>query len=345
MAAKFKNYYETLGVPKTASEEEIRKSFRNLARKHHPDVNPGDKAAENRFKEINEAYEVLSDPDKRMKYDQYGENWKAASQSAPPPGWQNGPAGSQPGYGDFSEAFGEGVGSSGFSDFFESLFGSRRSGRNGQGFRMRGEDIEAELSLTLEEAHRGVTRSLSLTVHETCPDCGGTGLKDGKTCPTCHGARVVRRTKSLDVKIPAGVRENSVIRLAGQGEPGGSGGSPGDLLLHIRLEPHPVFEVVGQDDIQVELPVAPWEAVLGAEVPVPTLDKKIEMKIPPGTQAGKRLRLKEQGLNKRSGGRGDEYVKIKIVIPPEPGAKEKALFESLAAASRFDPRQLINKGA
>lgn len=340
MAAKFKNYYETLGVSSTATEDEIRKSFRNLARKHHPDVNPGDKSAENRFKEINEAYEVLSDPEKRKKYDQFGADWKTASQAGPPPGWQNGPSGSR----DFSEAFGEGATGSQFSDFFESLFGSQRSGRRGQGFRMRGEDIDAELLLTLEEAHRGGTRTLSLTVQEPCADCGGTGLKDGKTCPTCRGAGVVPRTKSLEVKIPAGIRENSVIRLAGQGEPGAMGGPPGDLHLHVRLEPHPLFEIVGQDDIQVEVPVAPWEAVLGANVVVPTLESRIEMTIPAGTQAGRRLRLKGQGLNKRNGGRGDEYVKARIVVPPKPTAKERELFEALATASRFDARQLMNKG-
>lgn len=321
MAAKFKDYYETLGVPSTATEDEIRKRFRHLAREHHPDVNPGDKSAEGRFKEINEAYEVLSDPAKRKKYDQFGADWKTASQAGPHPSWQNGPAGSR----DFSEAFADGATGSEFSDFFENLFGSQHSGRRGRPFSMRGEDINAELLLTLEEAHRGGTRTLSLTVHEPCPDCGGTGVMDGKTCPTCRGAGVVPRTKSLEVKIPAGIRENSVIRLAGQGEPGPTGGSPGDLYLHVTLQPHSLLELIGEDDIQVEVPVAPWEAVLGANVVVPTLDSRIEMKIPPGTQAGGRLRLKGQGLNKRNGGRGDEYVKVKIVVPPKPTAKKSYL--------------------
>jgi DnaJ-class molecular chaperone len=137
---------------------------------------------------------------------------------------------------------------------------------------MRGEDVEAEITLTLEEAHRGVTRSVSLQVNEPCPDCGGTGSKDGKTCPTCRGSGIIRRQRSFDVTIPAGVRDGSVIRLAGQGEPGANGAPNGDLFLHVRIEPHPLFDIVGEDDIQVEVPVAPWEAALGAKIGVPTLD-------------------------------------------------------------------------
>src|SRR6185312_4826338 len=166
MAVKFKDYYEVLGVNKTATEDEIRKAYRTLARKHHPDVNPGDKSADEKFKEINEAYEVLSDQDKRKRYDQLGANWKAGS--------------------DFTAAGGQGSAGD-FSDFFESLFGRRRGARGGAGFRMRGNDVDAEITLNLEEAHRGTKRSISFEGTEICPTCGGSGTKDGKTCPTCHG--------------------------------------------------------------------------------------------------------------------------------------------------------------
>jgi curved DNA-binding protein len=337
MAVNFRDYYNVLGIAKTATEDEIKTAYRKLARKYHPDVNPGDKTAEGKFKEINEAYEVLSDTDKRKRYDQLGANWKAGEEFRPPPGWE----GAQGGFGDFGDAFGGG-GRGGFSDFFESLFGGRRSARGGSGFVMRGQDAEAEIGLTLEEAHRGGKRNIALQVSETCPNCSGRGSKDGKTpCPTCRGAGVVRRPKSLEVTIPPGVRDGSVIRLAGQGEAGENGAASGDLLLHVRIEPHPLFTIVGESDVQTELPVAPWEAALGARVPVPTLDGPVELKIPPGAQGGQRLRLRGRGLNQRGGGRGDEYVKLKIVIPPKLADKEKELFEKLAAESRFNARELI----
>ena len=277
MAVKFKDYYEVLGVPRTATENDIRKEYRKLARKHHPDVNPGDKSAEERFKEINEAYEVLSDAEKRKRYDQLGANWKAGADFTPPPGGGNGRVDFSGGFGDI---FGGNGGASGFSDFFESMFGRGRSARGGAGFRTSGQDIEAEIPLTLEEAHRGGTRNISLEVTEPCPECKGTGRKDGKVCPTCHGAGIISRPKSFEVTIPPGVREGSVIRLAGQGEPGANGASPGDLYLRVRIKPHRLFEVAGEDDVQIELPVAPWEAALGAKVSVPTLDGAVEMTIP-----------------------------------------------------------------
>ncbi len=337
MAVKFKDYYDVLGTSKTATEDDIRKAYRSLARKYHPDVNPGDKSAEERFKDINEAYEVLSDPDKRKRYDQLGSNWKAGSDVTPPPAWQD----ASSGFEGFGDGFGSGRSSAGFSDFFESLFGSQRGARAGAGFRMRGEDVDAEITLTLEEAHRGITRRISLQLNEPCPNCGGSGLKDGKTCPTCRGHGTILREKFLDVAIPAGVRTGSVIRLAGQGEPGGNGAPAGDLFLHVQIQPDPLFEVIGEDDIQVELPISPWEAALGASLSVPTLEGNVEMKIPAGTQEGKRLRLRAQGLKKREGGRGDEYVKVKIVIPTKLTGKEKSLFEKLAAESHFNPRDLL----
>src|ERR1700730_4672995 len=264
MAVKFKDYYDVLGVSRSATEDEIRKEYRKLARKHHPDVNPGDKSAEERFKDINEAYEVLSDAEKRKRYDQLGANWEAGADFTPPPGARNGGLD----FTSFGNAFGGARGASDFSDFFESLFGGRGARRTRADFRMPAQDIEAEISLTLEEAHRGVKRNITLQ---------SPGMD---------------HMKSLEVTIPPGVREGTVIRLAGQGEPGTNGGPPGDLYLHVRIEPHPLFEIVGDADVQIEFPVAPWEAALGAKVTVPTLDGTVEMKIPAGTQGGKRLRLR-----------------------------------------------------
>jgi curved DNA-binding protein len=339
MAVAFRDYYETLGVGRSATEEEIKKAYRKLARKHHPDVNPGDKSAEERFKEINEAYEVLSDPDKRKRYDQLGANWKAGSDFTPPPGQD----GHQYEYRDFGDIFTESRGG-GFSDFFESLFGGRRGPRAGPGFAMRGQDVEADIALSLEDIHRGAARTLSFQVREPCPSCQGTGVSDGKPCPSCRGAGMVTKPRSIEVNVPAGVREGSTIRLAGQGEPGANGGPPGDLFLHARVQPHPLFTQVNEDDLQIELPIAPWEGALGAKVSVPTLDSPVEMTIPAGAQGGQRLRLRGQGLNKRRGGRGDQYVKLKIVNPPSLSSSEKEMFEKLASASRFNARDLLPGG-
>ncbi|HEX9454452.1 MAG TPA: J domain-containing protein, partial [Candidatus Binatia bacterium] len=238
------------------------------------------------------------------------------------------------------DLFGAGGRSGGFSDFFESLFGGRRSARGGTGFALRGQDAEAEIALTLEEVHRGVKRNINLQVMETCTECRGTGTIVNDVCPTCRGAGFIRRPKSLEVTIPAGVRDGSVIRLAGQGDPGANGAPAGDLYLHIRIQPNRLFDLIGESDVQIELPVAPWEAALGARIAVPTLEGPVEMKIPTAAQGGQRLRLRGQGLTRRSGGRGDEYVKLKIVIPPKLEPKEKELFEKLAAESRFNAREL-----
>jgi curved DNA-binding protein len=345
MAVQFRDYYDVLGVSRTANEDEIKRAYRKQARKYHPDVNPGDKSAEDKFKEINEAYEVLSDPNKRKRYDALGPNWKAGEEFQPPPNWEGAGATFQYG-GDFGDIFGR---AGGFSDFFESLFGGLRGARTGAraggGFSMRGQDIEAELPLTLEEAHRGGRRTINLQAAEPCPDCRGTGSRDGRTpCPTCQGVGAVRRPRSLEVTIPPGVREGSVIRLAGQGEPGTAGAPAGDLFLRVRTRPHRLFNVIGENDLEMELPVAPWEAALGARLQVPTLDGSVEMKIPPGAQGGQRLRLRGLGLNRRGGGRGDEYVRLKIVNPPKLGQRERELYASLASESRFNPRELMPGG-
>jgi len=295
-----------LGVPRHATDKEIKQAYRKLARQYHPDINPNNKAAEEKFKEISEAYAVLSDPDKRKKYDQFGAQWEQFERAGVNPqdfGWM--PGNMRVEYrtsgdvGDLRDLFGD---LGGFDDIFETVFRSR-GGRRGR----RGSDVEAELPLTLEEIHHGVTRSLSV---------GG---------------------KTLEVKVPAGVRDGSVIRLAKQGQPGAGGGEAGDLLLRVKVQPHPRFQVMG-DDLETELPIAPWEAVLGAKVTAPTLDGNVEITIPPGAQGGQKLRLREKGLHKRGGGRGDLYVKLKIVVPKNPTVEERRLFEELKRVSRFRPR-------
>ena len=345
MAVKTRDYYEVLGVGRSATGDEIKTAYRKLARKFHPDLNPGDKAAEERFKELQEAYDVLSDPEKRKLYDQYGENWRAVQQGGgpPPPGWEGaraGRGGPQAGGFDFSGFdFGGFSSSAGGSDIFEELFGSAGGGRGGRGRRSnRGRDVEAEIELSLEEAHRGVRRTLSMQVAEICPTCQGTGVvNDDQTCPTCGGAGQVAKPRTIEVNIPAGVRDGSTVRLAGQGGAGMNGAQAGDLYLHIRLRPHPVFTVRG-DDLEVDLPIAPWEAVLGARIEVPTIEGQAEMTVPAGAQSGQRMRLRGQGLNKRKGGRGNEYVRLKIVVPKETSDEERRLYEELKRVSSFNPR-------
>jgi curved DNA-binding protein len=307
MAVQFRDYYETLGLSRNASDDDIRTAYRKLARQHHPDVNPGNKAAEERFKEINEAYSVLSDPEKRKRYDSLGQNWKQGTEFRTPPGWEGT---TRVDFGDI-QGFGE------FSDFFESVFGgSRGRGRAGANFTRRGSDVEATIGITLEEAHRGTTRTVSLRSH------------DGKQ-------------KSIEVNIPAGVSDGQLIRVPNQGEPGTRGGPPGDLFLAVRITPHPLFKTTGDGNVELDLPVAPWEAALGATARTPTIEGPVELKIPPNTQSGRRLRLRGQGLNRRSGGRGDEYVRIEIVNPPSLTPKERELYQRLAAESRFDARRLL----
>ncbi|HKE58055.1 MAG TPA: J domain-containing protein [Pyrinomonadaceae bacterium] len=342
MADKFKDYYEVLGLGRSAATDEIKTAYRKLARKYHPDLNPGDKAAEDRFKELQQAYEVLSEPEDRKLYDQYGENWRAVKQGAgvPPPGGSardtaGGSGRAQSGI-NFDE-YDFGSYGSGF-DIFEEMFG--RTGR-GRGFTeqpTRGRDVEAELELSLEEAHRGGRRTLQMQVGEVCPTCGGTGVvAENKICPTCGGAGQLLKPKTIEVNIPIGMRQGSMIRLAGQGGPGANGTKAGDLYLHIIVRPHPTFTVHG-DDVEIELPIAPWEGVLGANVEAPTIDGKVEVKVPAGAKSGQRLRLRGQGLNKRKGGRGDEFVRLKVVTPSGVNEAERKLWEELRAASTFKPR-------
>ena len=354
--SKNRDYYEVLGVKRDAPEDEIKKAYRKLARKYHPDLNPGDKTAEEQFKLLQQAYDVLSNSEDRKLYDQYGENWRAVKAGAgapPPPGYEGyegyegagrstrggggGPGGGGFNFDDFDFSRFRTTGTSpGGFDIFEEMFGGGfgrgRATRSG-----RGRDIEAELETSLEEAHRGGRRTLQMQTSEACPTCGGTGAKDGKVCETCGGAGEVTRPKTIEVNIPPGVRDGSTIRVPGQGGAGSNDSEPGDLYLHIRLRPHPVFTVKG-DDVETELPIAPWEAVLGAKVEAPTLDGKVELTIPAGAKNEQRLRLRGQGLNKRKGGRGDEYVRLKIVVPKDVSPEERRLYEELKRVSRFQPR-------
>jgi len=346
-----RDYYEILGVSRSSGEDDIKKAYRKLARKFHPDLNPGDKTAEEAFKQLQVAYEVLSDPDKRKKYDQYGENWRFAEPAAgqqQPPGWENfgtqGRAGTGGGdVGGFEFEFGRGS-ETDYGDIFGDLFG-RFGGAGARSRRStRGQDVEAELELSLEEANSGGRRTLQMQVGEICPTCQGAGtISSGKedagftVCPTCHGNGHVAKAKTLEVNIPTGVRDGSTVRLAGQGGAGAQGAPNGDLYLHIRLRPHPVFLVRG-DDLEVGLPVAPWEAVLGTRLVVPTIDGQVEMTIPAGAQNGQRLRLRGQGLNRRKGGRGDEYVRLEVVTQQQVSDEERRLYEELKRVSAFDAR-------
>jgi curved DNA-binding protein len=342
MAVEFKDYYKVLGVSRTASDDEIRKAFRKLARQYHPDVAKNKVQAEEKFKEINEAYEVLSDADKRKKYDTLGPDWQ--QQFRPPPG--AGPQGyrgsRRPGGGMPEEDFQ--FGGTGFSDFFEQLFGSARGGGFGRGgFSQRqpserGDDVEGDILVTLSEALNGSVRRVSLKRNVPCERCRGTGEMQGRVCPTCGGSGQFERSESYQVKIPAGVREGQKLRLAGRGQAGVGTGASGDLYLKVKFAAHPDFKVDGGDIIH-ELDIAPWEAALGATVSVPTLDKPITMKIPPGTQNGQKLRLKGRGLPDRAGGAGDLYVVAKIEMPPVSSDRERELWQQLAQASTFNPRE------
>jgi curved DNA-binding protein len=349
MAVQFKDYYEVLGVPRSASEDDIKKSFRKLARQYHPDVAKTKKGAEEKFKEINEAYEVLSDPAKRKKYDELGPNWKQGAEFRPPPGWQGDsrqqrPFGGGPGGpGGVEFEFG---GTTGFSDFFEQLFGSRTRGGSPFGGRPgyaeedlaeRGRDVEGDLMVTLEEAMRGSVRSVSLRRGVACENCGGTGVKNRRPCPVCGGSGQTARTETYQVKIPPGVSAGQRLRVAGRGEAGSHGGAAGDLLLRVHLAKNPDFEV-DEHNLIHEAQLAPWEAVLGANISVPTLNGPVNIKIPPGTQNGQKLRVRGRGLPQRAGAAGDLIVVARIEVPGAISEDERKLWSQLADTSKFHPR-------
>lgn len=327
----YKDYYKILGVPKTADEKEIKAAYRKLARKYHPDVNPGDKSAEEKFKEISEAYEVLSDPHKRSQYDRFGEQWKQASQAGF--GWDGaspfGRAGEAQG---FEFDFG---GFGGLSDLFESLFGGQK-GRT-QRAAERGEDVEYGIDLTLEEAMLGATKLLTLKVEDICPRCGGTGFtRDargnyamGTVCSECHGAGRIERTRRVEVKVPAGVNEGQRIRLAGEGAAGMTG-KRGDLYLLVRMKPHPHFERKG-NDLYTDITIPYTVAALGGEAKVPTLTGERTLTIPPGVQSGQKIRVAGQGLPALKGGKpGDLYAQVRISVPRDLSPRERDLLRELA---------------
>jgi curved DNA-binding protein len=316
--APARDFYEVLGVPRTADQDEIQRAYRKLARKYHPDVNKAPHA-EDRFKEASEAYAVLSDPEQRKRYDAFGEDFRRVPPDVDPQTWAR--ARARAGAGGRARA---GAGAGGFGGFgtgaeevdLEDLFGGIFGGRAGRGRRaggfgwgpMPGADQEAELEVTLDEAYRGGHRTISL---------------DGRT---------------IDVNIPAGVTDGQRIRLAGQGGRGGDGGQPGDLYLIVRIRPDPRYRIDGRD-VSVRLPLAPWEAALGTTAPVDTPGGEAKVKVPPGSSCGRKLRLRGRGLPNPRGRPGDLFAEVQIKVPPRPSPEEKRLFEELAAKSSFDPRR------
>jgi molecular chaperone DnaJ len=403
MATQTKDYYAALGVKKGASTEEIRKAFRKLARKYHPDVNPGDKSAEERFKTISEANEILSDPKKRKIYDQlgfYSDNIDPAAaeayarQGGAAGGYPGGFPGGQPSGGgsaggegahfdfggfDFSDLF-EGAGrgkksggGGGFRDIFSSMFD--RGGAAAQAGPEPGSDLEYQVNVPFWTAIRGGVMRLNITRREACGTCQGSGFveapgvcpqchgkgtieqtggrmkfnvqcprchgtgKNISACPTCHGEGTIERTEPLEVRIKPGTRDGQRIRLAGKGNAGSHGGPAGDLYVIIKTGDHPVFHRDG-DDIRLTVPVTATEAALGAKIEVPTIDGRTLLKIPPGTQSGQRLRLREKGVPSatKEGVRGDEIVEVRVTVPMPRDEKTKELLRELAKLNPEDPR-------
>ena len=335
---EFKDYYKILGISKTARESEIKAAYRQLARKHHPDLNPGDKLAESRIKSINEAYEVLGDPEKRKKYDEVGSDWEeilrnreqASKYTQPGFQWQTKQ--------DFD-----------MGDFFESFFGEHM-GRFGGGGRTRttrgsfpGDNVEAEIDLSLEDLAQGGKKSIRISSYAPCPQCRGQGVvaapsqdsrgRGGQTilnaCPSCQGRGQRPVDRTLKVSIPKGLTDGSRLRLAGQGGKGLSGGRNGDLYLRIKTRPHRNFRL-DRYDLHAELPLYDYEATLGAKTRVPTLTGPVQLTIPPETQSGGLLRLKGKGLSKAGGkAAGDLYFHVSIRIPQKLTERERELYREL----------------
>jgi curved DNA-binding protein len=324
---EYRDYYKILGVARTATADEIKKSYRRLARKFHPDVSK-EKDAEAKFKEVQESYEVLKDPEKRAAYDQLGSEWKSGEQFRPPPDWATGfefRGGPRPGAGrrgpgqrgGQEDVFEE----EGYSDFFSSLFGGGGESPFASAGRRRvgpGRDHHAGVDIDLEEAFGGTTRTLELKRPQLKPD----------------GTLEVR-PHTVRVTIPAGVTEGQPIRLAGQGEPGPGGGRAGDLYLEVHIRPHRLFQLDGRD-VTLTLPIAPWESALGGPVTVPTLAGAVEMNIPAGAQSGQKMRLRGRGLPGQPA--GDQYVQLKVVLPPANSPEAQALYEEMRRTLAFDPR-------
>jgi curved DNA-binding protein len=333
---KFQDYYQTLGVGRTASADEIKSAYRKLAKEWHPDRHPPHKRAEveERFKAIAEAHEVLSDPDKRKRYDQLGEHWRHGQDFQPPPGGGFRTVSPE----EFARMFGGGgsAGGGGFSDFFAQMFGDffqqqeRSGGRRARGpTAARGEDVEAELELSVGEALRGGKRPFELQVARPCGGCDGTGRTGRRTCPRCGGLGSLRERRTIELSVPKDARDGQVLRLRGLGEPGEGGGTPGDLLLQLRLAADDVYRMRG-DDVEADLVVAPWEALDGVTVDVPVPAGTAAVKIPAGTRSGARLRLRGQGLSRPDGGRSDLFLVVRLGLPAELSERQKALLRELA---------------
>lgn len=334
-----KDYYKTLGVMRGASESDIKLAYRKLARQYHPDVNKGDTSAETRFKEINEAYAVLADKEKRARYDQFGEYWEQA------PGAGGGPGGGARVNVNFQDLFGGRGGD--FGDMFSEIFsrgGASRGGGMpwegfGQGRAYQPADVEAELPLTLEEAFNGTERTVQLQREDTCGRCRGAGRSGKTVCADCRGSGQTVTPRRIDVKVPKGVREGTHIRVRGEGGTAADGRAR-DLYLVVRLQPDPRYEVKG-DDLYAKVPVSVTEAVLGAEIKFPTLRGTAQMVVPPGTGSHTVFRLSGQGFPAAGSNKaGDLYVEIKIVTPRNLTAEEKDLYRQLASLRPENPRSV-----
>jgi molecular chaperone DnaJ len=368
------DYYDLLGVPRKASAKEIRTAFRKLARKYHPDLNPGDKSSEEKFKQLQEAYDVLSDSKKRQMYDQYGFYSDNIPSGGPGGGAPQDGEGVNFDFGGFD--FGGGSGAQGgggsFRDLFSQFF---RGGRGGEPEHEPGGDLEYQIEIDFWDAVRGAVKKLTITRLDACDTCHGTGaVGSAQTCPTCHGSGTIqqaagkmkfnvpctrcggagkirkvcptcsgegrlRRTETIDVRIPAGVASGSRVRVPGKGNAGTMGAPPGDLYLRVDVKPHSFFERRGAD-LYTKVPVTVTEATLGAKVEVPTIDGRSLVRIPPATNSGKTLRLKEKGVpSARTGARGDQYVEIQVVVPQPTDERVRTLMKELETIAPEDPRK------
>ncbi len=370
-----KDYYQVLGVAKNASAAEIKKAYRKLAQRFHPDANPGNREAEERFKEVSAAYDVLGDEEKRAQYDRVRE--MAASGFGAggfPGGFPGGPGGvgGPGGFGGFPGGVRvEGFPTEGLGDLFGGLFGAGRRREPA-----RGDDLETEVRLSFEDAVHGTTVPVRIKGPAPCETCGGSGAAAGTSptvcpqcggsgsvaqnqgmfsfarpcgrcagsgrivehpCPTCKGSGATRRTRTLSVRVPPGVRDGARIRVAGRGEPGARGGRPGDLFVQVRVAPHRLFGRTGPD-LTLDLPVTYAEAALGADVKVPTLDGAVTLRIPAGTQSGKTFRLRGKGGPRPRGGAGDLLVTVRVEVPAKVSRQERELLERLQGLERESPR-------
>lgn len=349
MPVEYKDYYSTLGLARTATPEEIRRAFRRLARECHPDVATQEVEAAVRFREINEAYEVLSDPGKRSTYDSLDRGWwyepGASSRSHRDSGNRPHTRAQTKQGSTFEFCFG---GTTGFSEFFEHVFGAQAQrspdpspSANDQGAQSgrRGQDVESEILVSLSEVMSGAIRPLALQREVTCPLCDGTGAAHTQRCRGCNGKGEILQRQRYQLRIPAGVKEGQRLRVAGEGSAGEESGRAGDLYLRVRYAKHPDFQVEGAN-LVCEVRIAPWEAVLGAQVTVATLNQNVSIRIPAGSQNGQRLRVRAQGLPQSTGERGDLHVILNIQVPQTLTDRERALWVQLAAQSSYRARAI-----